>query len=1380
MAMLKSRPFLIKGEAAMERTSRFPLTMTLVGALLVVAAALPPARGAVATRRLESAARHSSEARTTRLAAQHMGRAPRLPLAFEKNAGQIDDGVRYLARGRGYTLSLSGGEAVLRLVGPRPEGRVWHNTKSRERAAASERPLRPTANMGAPPGGKARQRACTTHGYCSRLQAASPMGQTRRLRRGAERRAATPAASSGASLRLRLLGANPTARLAGEAPLPGKSNYLIGNNPRKWRTNVPQYASVRHEQAYPGIDVVYYGDEQGRLEYDFELAPGADPDRIRLAFAGASRVKLGPNGDLLLHTQAGTLRQHRPVAYQLVNGERKYVSARYRLQRLPSPNRKSKIENRKSVALQLGDHDPTLPLVIDPVLSFSGYLGGTGFDEASRVTSDTNGNVYVTGRTGSADFPGADPADRGGGQDCFVAKYAASGNLVYATYIGGSGTENGWAIGGLAADADGNAYVSGTTGSANFPVTAGAFDTTHNGGQDAFVAKLSPEGAALLYSTYLGGANQDGAFDFGSRLAVDGGGNAFVSGVTFSNNFPTTAGAFDTTYNGNGDAYVAALNAAGSGLLYATYVGGGGRDIAADVAVDSLGSAYIVGDTNSPDLPTVNPLQGPGGGFDGFVTKLAPDGTGLVYSTYLGGSGNDETDGIAVDAAGSARVVGYTESNNFPTLGAIQPARAGGIDAYVSRLHASGAALVFSTYLGGGDSEFGIGVTLGSGGEVYVAGRTRSANFPTVDPLQPAIGGGEDAFVTAIDAAGAALLYSTYLGGGQDDSALGIAAGRGAADLYTLYVTGVTASPNFPRTPGQPGAAGGGEAFLTLVTNVPPPPPAAPDGLTAEATGSRRVVLTWADNSDDEAGFWIERRTGGGPFTRLPALPAGTAAFTDLTAVPHTTHTYRVLSFNAGGESTPSNQAVVTTLAAPSNLAAQPLSQTEVRLTWSDNSLAEEGFEVWRSAGAGFVLVGGTGPDETLFPDQNLQAAATYFYQVRAVAADSDSDFSGQVAATTLPNPPAPPGGLTATASSTSTINLRWTDNSGNETQFLIERSLDGGVTFTPLDSVPANVTTYVHQGLAAETTYHYRVKARNTGGDSATSNVAFATTFPTPPDAPGHLVAAAQSASEVRLTWADRSQNEQGFRIERRTGNGPFVLAAEVGPGETEHIDGGLASDTMYSYRIRSFNLAGASDWSNVASARTLPVPPAAPTGLTALAAPGQVLLAWIDMSSNERGFLVERSGDAGAHWSQVASLPVNTIHWADSGITAGRTFHYRLKAWNLVGESPYSNTASATTEATVVGLTALTVKPSGVRGGRDAAGTVTVSGPAPVGGMVVALASSHAAASVPATVTVAGGETSARFTISTARVRRTVAATLRATLAGVERTATLQVRAR
>jgi len=604
-------------------------------------------------------------------------------------------------------------------------------------------------------------------------------------------------------LHMRLLGANSSAKATGVEKLSGTVNYFIGNDPKKWRTNVPTYGKVEYRNIYPGLDLLYYGNQQ-QLEYDLIVAPGADPGVARLGISGASQIQLDRSGDLVLHILGGAVRLRKPVAYQRTQNGRQSIDARYA------------VAGDGQVMFEVGSYDHSKPLVIDPVLVYSSFLGGSGSDTGAfaGIAVDSAGSAYVTSSTNSTDFPTANPeqlSNGGGVSDVVITKFKPDGSgFEYSTYLGGSLQDT---AAGIAVDSSGNAYVTGQTDSADFPTTTGAFQrgkpsTGFN--TAAFVTKLNASGSALEYSTYLGGS----LTDWGQAIAVDSSGRASVTGVVNSKNFPVTIGApqptGDYTFGIIGDAFVTTFAADGSSLVFSTYLGGKLFDEGTGIAVDPAGNVYVTGFTTSSNFPVVNALQPTFGGVsNAFIAKLNPNTSTLVYSTYLGGSGTDQGLAIAVDSSGSAYVTGYTESTDFPTVNPIQAALGGAVSiniinqgVFVSKLNSAGSALVYSTYLGGGESvnghgDLGEGIAVDSTGAAYVTGYSLSGNFPPVNSLQPFITQLNEVvpFVTKINPEGSALIYSTFLGYGQGFAIAVDASGN-------AYATGATISPIFPVTPG--------------------------------------------------------------------------------------------------------------------------------------------------------------------------------------------------------------------------------------------------------------------------------------------------------------------------------------------------------------------------------------------------------------------------------------------------------------------------------------------------------------------------------------------------------------------------------------------------
>jgi hypothetical protein len=611
--------------------------------------------------------------------------------------------------------------------------------------------------------------------------------------------------SGGRRLEIRFESATAPLRVEGVHALAGRVHFLQGPDPDNWIRDVPTFGELMYRQLYPGIDLRYAAGPKG-LKTEFRVAPGADPYRIGWSYAGALGIRVEESGDLVVNWPGGSLREARPQIYQERDGRRVSVPGRYRI-------------SGDRVSFELGPWDPALPLVIDPMLSFSTYLGGSGFDSVRAVAADWTRNVYVAGYTDSRDLPvrNALQAQSGGGVDAFVAKLSPSGSLVYLTYLGGSGDDRAL---GIAVDASGNAYVTGWTYSTNFPTTAGARQRVLGGGRDAFVAKLNSAGSGLVYSTFLGGTNHE----TGNGIALDASGNAYVAGDTYSSDFPVRS-AFQSSNRGRQEAFVAKLNAAGDALLWSTYLGGYGDDRATAIAVDASGAVYVTGATDSPNFPTQSPIQGPAGGQDAFVVKLSPDGAALVYGTYLGGSSGStavpETGlGIQVDGLGNAYVVGVTPSLNFPVVNAFQAVYNGGsFDGFVAKLNAQGTALLYSTYLGGASLDYATALSVNRAGVAAVAGYTASSNFPVLGGPQTTLAGSYDAFLVRLNPQGNALEASTYLGGSGAEAAYGVFLDPAG----NAWVAGQTGSVNFPlKNPAQAVNLGGLAGFVTKIGEITP------------------------------------------------------------------------------------------------------------------------------------------------------------------------------------------------------------------------------------------------------------------------------------------------------------------------------------------------------------------------------------------------------------------------------------------------------------------------------------------------------------------------------------------------------------------------------
>ena len=646
------------------------------------------------------------------------------------------------------------------------------------------------------------------------------------------------------ALKLDFVDANPQARPETLEPADTLISYFKGR-PEEWRTGLRASRRIIYRDLWPGIDLIYSG-TVNRLKYDFIVRPGADPNRIRLAWRGADSVQVTEEGQLAVFTPLGTLRDEMPKAWQEEKGRRESVTVAYGLQ-APAGVQVASLatngllagtnphERAHIVGFTVGDYDRSRALVLDPeMLVYCGFIGGSASEYGAAIAVDSNGSAYVTGETSSpqASFPetvGPDLTYNGGEDDAFVAKLRADGTgLFYCGFIGGTGRDPGYAI---AVDSGGNAYITGSTYSTDgsFPVTGG-LDPTHNGGNDAFVAKVRADGTSLVYCGFIGGK----APDYGFGIAVDSGGNAYVAGSTDSadGSFPVIGG-LDSTHNGGTrDAFVAKVRADGTSLIYCGFIGGTGYDQGNGIAVDSSGSAYVTGSTDSSaggagalGFPvTIGPDLTQNGSNDAFVAKVRADGTGLVYCGFIGGTGIDGGQGVAVDSDRNAYVTGYTTSTatSFPETVGPDLSHNGDFDAFVAKVRADGTALTYCGFIGGSGEEFGpsSGIAVDSSGNAYVTGHTTSTetSFPVIVGPDLSYNGGErDAFVAKVQTDGKGLAYCGYIGGAGGEGGTGIAVDR-AGDAY---VTGWTVSTetSFPVTVGPDVSAnGGGDAFVAKVT----------------------------------------------------------------------------------------------------------------------------------------------------------------------------------------------------------------------------------------------------------------------------------------------------------------------------------------------------------------------------------------------------------------------------------------------------------------------------------------------------------------------------------------------------------------------------------
>lgn len=775
-----------------------------------------------------------------------------LPLFFEAQESVLGDPSSFLARGQSYqfVITATGAQIVLSKVEPD------------QSESSSKAPVLRSAFGG---GGS----RITHHGSASH------------------------------GVQMQLLGANPYASIHGDGVLSGKMNYLVGNDSSQWRTDLPVFSKVQVDGVYPGVDLVYYGN-QHQLEYDFVVAPRARPESIVLQLDGVDKIEINKDGELVLLLGADEVRFHRPILYQDARGMRQPITGGYRF------------ENDRTVTFSVGDYDHDLPLIIDPVLSYSGYFGGNFGEVALGVKVDANGFIYLAGETLSRNWPfplvGADTNFNGGrfNGDAFVAKLSNdASNLVYFTYLGGS--EDDGALD-LALDSSGNPYITGFTDSTNFPTSTNAAfprirgfrDPTFNTyPTDAFVTKLNQTDGSLIYSTYLGGSRADVA----GAIAVDGDGNAYVTGYTYSTDFAKTVSSLDTslvngftnTLAGSNDVFVAKIAPGGDQLLYSTLFGGAGLDEGEGIAADDSGHVYVCGYTGSTNFfRTPNALPGTNGlgirqingvtnavtvyrgvrnvPFDAFLARFntAVSGANSVeYSTLFGGKNNDAAFRMVLYSNTDVIITGNTRSpdfpsNNFPAH-VRSEATAGNADAFLTRFSFEANSVVtnppgiyYSTRFGGLSEDIGWDLALDPAGNIYVVGTTSSGDFPTTNSapfLHTNHIALRDVFITAFKQDASAMLYSVELGGNNDDFGYGISVDSAGS----AYVVGRTVSGNFPFTNASSlfGSKRNGtnDAFLAKIMGdaLPVPPP-----ILTSAVAGNTIQLAWPDSA---SGYVLESNT---------------------------------------------------------------------------------------------------------------------------------------------------------------------------------------------------------------------------------------------------------------------------------------------------------------------------------------------------------------------------------------------------------------------------------------------------------------------------------------------------------------------------------------
>ena len=1033
-----------------------------------------------------------------------------------------------------------------------------------------------------------------------------------------------PGASGSVSMRLR--GARVDATVEGVGPLRTRSNYLLGNDRSRWVLGAPHFEGLRAAGVLTGVSLRWRGVAGGRVRYDFECDAGADPSSIALDFDGAESVLAAPDGGLEVRSAAGVLRHSPPVAWQVRGGERLPVPCVFRTE-------------GATARFHVAGLDPALPLVIDPTIDFSvpfsgnstqiygcgidseggivlagrtstnfgatagafqttkgpgdegfvvrylpgsstidwsTFLGGGGEDRCWSLAIDDEDFIYLTGATGSTDFPLEGPfqGTLGASGAAFVAKLAPTGDaLAYSTFLGGNVQEEGE---GIAVDASGRAWVCGWTTSTDFPLVD-PVDSTQSA-YEGFVTCLNANGNGIVSSTLLGGTASEILWDI--DVAPDG--TIWIGGYTASNDLSTVSPVQSQSAGGTTDAILASLSSDGKTLQFCSYLGGTGQDEAYDLAIDADGNPVFVGYTVSTNFPTVSPLQasngGGAGGFDAWVARLDAAAKTISFSTYFGGSASESAHAVAIDPDGGILVAGQTRSSDFPTVDPVDGSYADVDDMFVSKISADGSELLFSTYLGIQTNE--VVLALATDGAIVAAagywtnpstngfeGRTVSLRF-LPDPYRQFAADSVTGLAVALSwtdphagAYGVEVQRATGTGDFSTIADLAEGSTTHADDTVTELLT---------YRYRVRGTSASGDSPWSKIVTVKIPPRAVED-LAASVLVDGTVGLAWTDASSVETGYSVFRRTGGsGSFSSILNLPAGSSGAVDGTAVGETQYEYRVRTLApAGAQADAGPVAITTPPRVPLNFSVQALDDQSVALSWQDQSAVETGFEVQRrddDAAGPFATSTTAAAGVTLRLESGLASGNAYTWRVRTVGASGNSPWSPEVS---LVTPPAPPTGVTAEVVDAESVRVAWTDESAGETGFRIERRRSGDAAFATLATTGPDAVSVVASGLLQKQGYEFRVRSLGASGASrALETVAL--------DMPAQIVietakrTPATAARSARLAVKGRFDTGPVVEdllagVSLRVGEIAFDLSGEEGPGgRARYEEDGLRLDLI------------------------------------------------------------------------------------------------------------------------------------------------------------------------------------------------------------------------
>lgn len=1066
----------------------------------------------------------------------------------------------------------------------------------------------------------------------------------------------------------------------GENPVGASLNYIIGDDRTGWVEDANAYEDIWYKSVAPGIDLHYYF-RGSSVKYDVLVEPGIDPTILLFKVEGANHISIDDlDGDLLLETDVGTLKEEAPVAYQSTGGAIVPVDCGFRL------------VDQGTVGYTVGSYDLCQALVIDPIVEYCTYLGGKADDDlwGGEFFADPYGNVYIAGQTPSSDFPttasSMDPTYNDGTDGFIVKLNVTTSKLEFSTFVGG---KSGDIVRDIILSRDGDVCAVGNTNSLDFPTTEGSYDDLTTG-DDGFLLKLDGDDGSLVFSTLVG---VGGAY----YLAETEDGDFFTIGGIDNDDCPVTDDAYDKTYNGYNDMQLLRFSSDGSYLEFASYIGGSGDDFASGLHINENGTIVIGGMTKSTDFPVTDDAfqQDNNGYMDVFFLRLSVDASDLEFSTYYGGSGNDTVSSMCVDDDGNIYGCGMVGSTDLTaTRGVFQPIRAGKGEGYALALNSSGRSLNFMTFIGGTDSDRCESICLSSRGEVLVAGITYSADFPvTNDAYDTHLDGVNDGFLITFEANGTRVLSSSFIGG--NDGELYIHISQGSSDLTWICLS--TSSTDYPVTEGtfdSTPEAGFNLVVLSFYALQPSgAPPGPPLNFTAVA-GDSKASLSWSPpagyEGPDVRWYRLFRGFSMDNMTFLDKAPAGSLpSYIDDDLVNGVRYYYKVTATTAIGEG-PASQVINVTPMGPPGMPRFVMATVEgdtIRLNWSMPSNLGGGELL------GYWVLRGTDPDHTLplialgnateYVDVNVSRCIHYFYRVLAFTIKGNGSLSEAVTAFICDVPSAPYvfNPVPALAS----ITLYWTAPSSDGGRPVLGYKLYRGVSDTSLEPIAdlASVVTYVDEGLAARTTYYYCVAAFNELGEGRRSAVVNTTTLNVPGNVKDLSVVAGDGC--VTLTWTppddDGGSPVLGFRIFRSLGGGIVDASIDV-KGGTTYLDTNVVNGRTYFYSIAAYSELGDGTRSGSLSATPFGRPMPA-EGFKAEAMEDSIRLTWIapldDGGSPITGYRIYR-GFVAEDMGLLTDVGPDRLNYTDMGLEDGLKHYYSITVLNEAGESAPSGTASAT----------------------------------------------------------------------------------------------------